>query len=174
MTEQIEARYREAVASFGRALSRLVRAYERDETLAEDLLQEIHVALWRSLGSFQADCALKTWVFRVANNVAVNHVVKAMRVRTSSFVSLDILTGAEAQSSDLEQNADHRQQLTRLFAQIHALNPIDRQVMVLHLEGFAAAEIAEVTGVSAANVATKVHRVKQLLTQRGARGGIAA
>src|ERR1700722_1225893 len=98
MTEQPEARYREVVAHFGRALSRLVRAYERDEALAEDLLQEVHVALWRSFAAFQADCALKTWVFRVANNVAVNHVVKAMRVRTSSFVSLEALAGAEAQT----------------------------------------------------------------------------
>jgi RNA polymerase sigma-70 factor (ECF subfamily) len=43
------------------------------------------------------------------------------------------------------------------------LKPLDRQIILLYLEGEAAAEIAEVTGLSAANVATKIHRLKGVL-----------
>jgi DNA-directed RNA polymerase specialized sigma24 family protein len=46
------------------------------------------------------------------------------------------------------------------------LRPLDRQVMLLYLEQLDAASIAEITGLSAANVATKVRRIKQLLIQR--------
>ncbi|MGD0224817.1 MAG: hypothetical protein ABSF71_21015 [Terriglobia bacterium] len=40
--------YREAVASFGAALERLAGAYEADPEIRRDLLQDIHIALWRS------------------------------------------------------------------------------------------------------------------------------
>jgi RNA polymerase sigma-70 factor, ECF subfamily len=45
------------------------------------------------------------------------------------------------------------------------LKPLDRQVILLYLEGERAGPIAEVTGLSAANVATKIHRIKRVLKQ---------
>jgi RNA polymerase sigma-70 factor (ECF subfamily) len=46
------------------------------------------------------------------------------------------------------------------------LKPIDRDVMLLYLEGVDGAGIAEVLGISVANVAQKVHRSKKLLQRR--------
>ena len=46
---------------------------------------------------------------------------------------------------------------------IHRLKPIDRQIMLLYLEGETAGSIAEVGGLSSSNVATKIHRIKKLL-----------
>jgi RNA polymerase sigma-70 factor (ECF subfamily) len=62
--------YEEAVSTHGPALDRLARAYEADPETRRDLLQEIHLALWRSLDSFQSRCSLRTWIYRVAHNVA--------------------------------------------------------------------------------------------------------
>lgn len=53
---------------------------------------------------------------------------------------------------------------------IYRLKPIDRQVILMYLEGEAAASIAETTGLSASNVATKVHRIKKLLKQQHSEG----
>ncbi len=61
--------------------------------------------------------------------------------------------------------------LDRLNALIQALGPPDRQVMLLYLEDLAAAEIAEVTGLSAGAVAVKIHRLKALLARRFHQGG---
>ena len=60
---------------------------------------------------------------------------------------------------------DRRRALERLHDSIRQLRPLDRQVMLLYLEQLDAASIAEITGLSTANVATKVHRIKQLLIQ---------
>jgi RNA polymerase sigma-70 factor (ECF subfamily) len=62
--------YAEVAAEFGGALERLARAYEADSDRCRDLLQEIHVALWRSLARFDGRCSMRTWVYRVAHNVA--------------------------------------------------------------------------------------------------------
>ena len=60
--------YHETISQFGPALARLAAAYEADPGHREDLLQDIHLALWRSLASFGRQCALRTWVYRVAHN----------------------------------------------------------------------------------------------------------
>ena len=49
---------------------------------------------------------------------------------------------------------------------IHQLKPLDRQIMLLYLEGLDAAATGEVVGLSASNVATKVHRLKRVLAQQ--------
>jgi RNA polymerase sigma-70 factor (ECF subfamily) len=56
--------------------------------------------------------------------------------------------------------------LERLYAVIRELRPIDRQVMLLYLEEVDAATIAEITGLTAGNVATRIHRLKQALIRR--------
>jgi RNA polymerase sigma-70 factor (ECF subfamily) len=160
-----ERLYAEAAEAFGAALERLARAYERDPDKRRDLLQEIHIALWRSLARFDGRCSLRTWVYRVAHNTATS---KALRLRTNAptLVALDdSLESIEAAFSE-EQALDRRRALERLHHLIQQLRPLDRQVMVLYLEQLDAASIAEITGISAVNVATKVRRIKQVLLQR--------
>jgi RNA polymerase sigma-70 factor (ECF subfamily) len=53
--------YRETSATLGAAIERLARAYEADPESRQDLLQEIHLALWRSFAGFRNQCSLRTW-----------------------------------------------------------------------------------------------------------------
>jgi RNA polymerase sigma-70 factor (ECF subfamily) len=48
------------------------------------------VALWRSFGSFDGRCSLRTWVYRVAHNVATSQVIRR-RGRAPALVGLDEL-----------------------------------------------------------------------------------
>jgi RNA polymerase sigma-70 factor (ECF subfamily) len=156
--------YAEAAATFGAALDRLARAYEPHADRRLDLLQEVHVALWRSFASFDGRCSLRTWVYRVAHNVATSQVIRR-RSRAPTLVGLDELE-LMPDAIDHEQVLDDRLALERLMTLIHRLDPFDRQVILLYLEGLDAASIGEITGISAGNVATKVHRVKKLLARR--------
>src|SRR6476619_6241739 len=81
-------RYDEASAAHGAALERLARAYEADPDRRRDLLQEIHIALWRSLAGFDGGCSLRTWVYRVAHNTATSQVIRR-RTNAPTLVSLD-------------------------------------------------------------------------------------
>lgn len=157
--------YAEAAAAFGPALERLARAYERDPDKRRDLLQEIHVALWRSLARFDGRCSMRTWVYRVAHNTATSKVLRP-QTNAPSIVALDDSLESVAAAASEEEVLDRRRALERLHGLIRRLRPLDRQVMLLYLEQLDAASIAEITGLSAANVATKVRRIKQLLIQR--------
>ena len=161
-----EHRYAEATAAFGPALERLARAYERDPDKCRDLLQEIHVALWRSLARFDGRCSLRTWVYRVAHNTATSNVLRRQTNAPTLIPLDDSLESIADRGDDEEQLLDRRRTLDRLHALIQRLRPLDRQVMLLYLEQIDATSIAEITGLSPANVATKVHRIKQILVQR--------
>lgn len=157
--------YDEAVATHAAAIARLARAYEADSERCRDLRQDIHAALWQSLASFDGRCALRTWVYRVAHNVACSHVLHARRRRTAATVGLDELADAPV-DGDSEAAADRRLALDRLFTLIHRLATLDRQLILLYLEGMDAGAIAEISGLSIANVNTKVHRIKKILADR--------
>lgn len=165
-----DALYEEAAGSFGAALGRLARAYEADPDKRRDLLQEVHIALWRSLEKFDGRCSLRTWVYRVAHNTATSHVMHQARARASTMVGIDELEELPDVNSG-ERNSDQRVALDRLLELIQKLKPADRQVIVSYLEGMDAASIGEITGISAGNVATKIHRIKNILARRFHEGG---
>ena len=156
--------YAEAVAIYGAAMERLARAYERDSDRCLDLLQEIHVALWRSFASFDQRCSLRTWVYRVAHNVAISEISRR-RDRTPVLVGLEEIESLP-DAIDYERTLDDRLALDRIMSLIHRLDPLDRQVILLYLEGLDAASTAEITGFSSRNIATKIHRIKRLLARR--------
>jgi RNA polymerase sigma-70 factor (ECF subfamily) len=129
-------------------------------------------ALWRSLAGFDRRCSLRTWVYRVAHNTATSQVI-GRRVHTPTLVSLDDVD-AMAADVDNEAEVDQLRVLERIHQLIHALVPLDQQVILLYLEGLDAGMIGEITGLSSGNVATKVRRIKKILSERfheGARHG---
>ena len=164
-----EALYDEVARAFGAALERLGKAYEPDADRRRDLLQEIHMALWRSFGTYDGRCSLRTWVYRVAHNTATSHVIRR-RTKVPTLVSLEQLASMP-NDTDSEAMADRRFAMQRILDLIRILTPLDRQVILLYLEGVDAATIGDVTGLSSKNVATKVHRIKKILSQRFHEGG---
>jgi RNA polymerase sigma-70 factor (ECF subfamily) len=152
--------YLRAIAEFGPALARLARAYEADADQRRDLLQDLHFALWRSFASFAGQCSLRTWVYRVAHNTATS---ARSRRRKLKLVSLEELAEAPA-PDDPEDAVGNARALSRLEILIRRLTPPDDQVALLYLEDLDAGSIGEITGLSARAVATRIHRIKALLS----------
>src|SRR5438128_5123649 len=125
--------YRQAIAEFAGALERLARGYEANADRRRDLLQEIHIALWRSFRLFDGRCALGTWIYRVAHNTATTHATR----RRKTLPTLVTLDGIDPISidDDRDERIDRQRALDRLLVLIHQLEPLDRQVVLLYLEG---------------------------------------
>ena len=160
-----EALFEKISAEFAAPLARLARAHELDAHLQQDLLQEVHIALWRSLAAFGGRCSLRTWVYRVAHNVAATHVLRNRRRQMHRLTTLDDIE-LEGVAHDVDSELDEGRALQKINALIQTLKPLDRQVIILHLEGLSAEEIADIAGISAANIYTKLTRIRQLLSLR--------
>lgn len=128
-------------------LARIARQYAGPNDW-QDLLQEITVALWKGLPGFAARSSLSTWVFRVALNTALQFVRKR-RVATEE------LAHEPVGSTDV---GDH---MALLEAFLSGLDPVNRAVLLMDLEGLSREEIAEVLGISPGAVAVRMTRLKQ-------------
>jgi RNA polymerase sigma-70 factor (ECF subfamily) len=128
------------------------------------LRQDIHFRLWKSFDVFDGRCSLKTWIFRVAHNTAVSYVNRERRLN-ARFVSLEEVERTEA-CIDWEPDVDRHRALQQIMRLIQTLKPLDRQIMISYLEGMDAAAMSDITGLSAANIAMKIHRIKNILSHR--------
>src|ERR1700733_5385507 len=126
-TLEQDARYSGAAGRYALAIERLARGYEADPELRRDLVQEIHVALWRSFAYFEDQCSERSWVYRVAHNVAVSHLIARRRLRAETLVALEDVSDL-AGTADPEAETAARRMTDRLLATIHRLKPADRQV----------------------------------------------
>jgi len=121
--------------------------------------QEIKAQLWRAFPGYDASRPFSTWMYRIALNVAISQVRDAGQ-RERHAVPLDESAHEVAdERAAIPHEADER--LRALQRCIDALGPLDRALMLLYLEERSYAEIAEVLGITATNVATKINRLKQ-------------
>ena len=169
MSQSQDDLYKQTTEMYGDALDRLVRAYELDADKRRDLLQEIHLALWRSFEQFEGRCSVRTWMYRVAHNTAASYVMRQRRSNSRSLSLEEIERMPEAAHS--VPDSDDRMALDRLLALIHQLRPPDRELMLLYLEDVDAATMGEIMGISAGNVRVQVHRIKTILARRFHAGG---
>ena len=153
--------YWTAVRDFGRVLDRLAAGYESDPEKRRDLRQDIHLQLWRSFAAFDGRCSLKTWTLRVAHNTAASYVIRERRIN-ASLVGLEEIERT-LKSVDPPRDIDRDRALRDIQQVILKLRPLDRQIIISYLEGMDAVSIADITGLSAANIAMKIHRIKKIL-----------
>ncbi len=144
---------------FGPLIRRIAVSYEADSGSAEELVQDIHFALWLALPSFRGKSSLRTFVARIATNRAISHVRRSVRSPLSVELSEDLPTGELTP----EHQAIAEDQQARLIASVQALPLSLRQVALLTLEGLALAEISDVLGISANAVAIRLSRARDVL-----------
>ncbi|RAW02309.1 RNA polymerase sigma factor [Pseudochryseolinea flava] len=135
-------------------LLKVIRSYCKNAEDWRDLEQEIVIQLWKSLRSYNQQCKLSTWIYRVALNVAISHYRKTKK--QSNHASLDeaIFIVAEDDVSEYHSRRDF------LYNFINTLDEMNKALIILHLEDHSHKEISDILGISEGNVATKINRIK--------------
>lgn len=154
------ARFTELLQRHRGILVKVAGSYARQREDREDLAQEIAAQLWRAWPGYDPARPFSTWMYRIALNVAISQLRGRARTPTLQTAADDPL---ETLPDPAAHDPDRAQQVERLYRFIHALPPLDRALMLLHLEECPQREIAEVLGLSATNVATKIGRLKARL-----------
>ena len=164
-------RFCELFEEYQPALRRLVSAYVTNSADREDLLQEIAAGIWKSLPGFRGDSSERTWIYRIAHNIAIRGSFQVRR-RSAREPELEHSLDRAAGGASAEEIVLRDEKRRALLNCIRNLPLAERQIVTLHLEGLSAAEIEEVTGFSAGAVATRLTRIRQKLTEQvqGGRG----
>ncbi|MEM1261916.1 MAG: sigma-70 family RNA polymerase sigma factor [Pseudomonadota bacterium] len=159
MTEPPRTEHFEAiVGEYAPMVTRIIAAFESRTALQRELVQEVFVAVWAALARFRGKAGIKTYVARIAHNVAVSHVRREVRHPiVSGEVDLADSTPGPA------QRAEHDAIREALLAAVRQLPVGLRQVVSLHLEGFTDSEIAAALQISGGNVAVRLTRARDRL-----------
>lgn len=152
------------IEQFEPALRRLAAAYFDREADRADLFQDIALALWQAIPSFRRESSERTWLYRIAHNVAISSSAKTHRqAKREEFLSEEFEHPSAAAGA--EQGLLLGEKRRALVDSIRRLAATDRQIILLHLEGLSYADIEEVSGFSETAVATRLSRIRAKLKE---------
>jgi RNA polymerase sigma-70 factor, ECF subfamily len=161
--------FRYIMQRHNRRLYRIARSVLRDNTDAEDVVQETYVAAFSHLTTYRGESGLAAWLSRIALNEALGRLRHKRTI--GEFAALDEVTeGAViqfpllAQNDDPERTMAQRQIIQLIERATDALPDAYRLVFVTRvIEGMSVEETAELLGIKPETVKTRLHRARQLL-----------
>jgi len=168
-----DAAYRELVRRYERPVFSLIFRMVRDRELAEDLTQETFIKALNALASYRPEFKFSSWIFKIANNAAIDQ----LRRREIDTLSLDgsptaetpdaveataLQVGSKGESPLDEMEA--REIGTAIEVAVGKLRPEYRACILLrHVEGLAYEEISEQLNLPLGTVKTYIHRARNEL-----------
>ena len=168
-----EAAFRELVRRYERPVFSLVYRIVRDRALAEDLTQETFIKVLNGLKSYRPEFKFSSWIFKIANNAAIDQ----LRRRGLDTLSLDGSPNAETPeemgATALQVGSGDESPLDEVASRelggaieraISRLRPEYRScIMLRHVEGYSYEEIAETLDLPLGTVKTYIHRARNEL-----------
>ncbi len=169
----VETAYRELVRRYERPLFSLLYRMVRDRELAEDLAQETFVKALNAIESYRPEYKFSSWIFKIANNAAIDHLRRreldtlslegSPHAETPEAIEATALQIGDRQESPLDE-VEARELGGEIEGAIAKLRPEYRSCILLrHVEGRAYEEIAEILGLPLGTVKTYIHRARNEL-----------
>ena len=137
---------------------KICNSYCTDKNNRDDLAQEIIYNLWKSFPDFNSSFKYSTWMYRIALNVAISYYRQERKHKSHDSISEGLIVFEENTEMDTEDN------LKLLQGFINELKEIDKAIILLYLDDKSHRDIAEITGFSETNVATRISRIKEKLS----------
>ncbi|HEY8793578.1 MAG TPA: sigma-70 family RNA polymerase sigma factor [Gemmatimonadaceae bacterium] len=170
-----EPAFRELVRRYERPVFSLIFRMVRDREMAEDLAQDTFIKVLNNIDRYRPEFKLSSWLFKIANNVTIDH----LRRRQLATVSLDgsphAATAAEAQATSLDVESRGQSALEAIESRelgsaieqaIGRLRPEYRSCILLrHVEGRSYEEIAVTLDLPLGTVKTYIHRARHELRE---------
>jgi len=153
-----EDKFNQIVADNSERIRRICQYYNSNIDDQHDMYQEVLINIWKSLDHFRGDSTISTWIYRIAVNTSLSFTGKAFR-HMKLMVDID----TPNLTSILDEEDNHQlleAQFTGLQNELNQLSVIDKALISLLLEGLSMKEIANVIGITEANVKVKIHRIK--------------
>jgi RNA polymerase sigma-70 factor (ECF subfamily) len=166
----------ELVAQFERQVYSLCYRLLGDAEEARDAAQETFLKVYRGLGSFRGESGLKTWIYRIAINQAMNQQRWWRRRHRDETVSLELsrsdsedTLGSTLASSSIspEQLAIESERQRSILQALDQLKPEFKVALILReIEELSYEEIAETLGISIGTVKSRIARGREEMRRR--------
>lgn len=143
------------IREYERVIYKVCYLYTTPHATLNDLYQDVVLNLWKAFPKFRQECKISTWIYRIALNTCISFIRKEKNI--PEIVTL-------TQEADRTEEDDETQEMLRqLYRMINRLGQLEKSIVLLYLEEKSYEDIAEITGLTVTNVATKLNRIKTKL-----------
>lgn len=142
---------------YRRLIYKVCYLYATDEEHLKDLHQEVLINLWQGFQSFKGEAKISSWIYRVSLNTCISFYRKHSKM--TDTMPLESLFGL---MSEDDEKTVHLREMYRLISR---LNRLEKAIILLWLDEHSYEEIAEITGLSRNNIASKLKRIKEKLNE---------
>ena len=147
--ENAEQEFVSVVREYERVIYKVCYLYTTPNATLNDLYQEVVLNLWKAFPKFRRECKISTWIYRISFIRKENNIPEIVTL---------------TQEADRTEETDETQAMLRqLYRMINRLGQLEKSIILLYLEEKSYEEIAEITGLTLTNVATKLSRIKDKL-----------
>ena len=146
INEPVQKEFLSVIKEYERVIYKVCYLYTTRNATLGDLYQEVILNLWKAYPKFRKECKISTWIYRIALNTCISFIRKEKNV--PEIVAL---------TREADWMTEEKDELTEMLGQL------DKSIVLLYLEEKSYEEIAEITGLTVTNVATKLSRIKDKL-----------
>ncbi len=169
-----DAAFEYLVTKFRRPMLSFMYRMARNSAVAEELVQEIFLRVYRSRATYNAEAKFSTWLYRIATNLAVNHARDTKYEKPELSVSLDEPDTDTRQTLDLadgtpsaEQALLRRERLAAIRQHVENLPERQRLAVLMHkYQGMDYRQIAEVLKLSESATKSLLFRAYETLREK--------
>ena len=158
MKEQTEIEFLSLLERNISIIVKIINIYVYNTQDRKDLMSDIVYELWKSYPKFRGESLVSTWFYRVALNIALKR--KRKRDNNKLLFIEDLLT---FDCKTIMDTSNDGSDINLLYQCIEELNPINKAIILLHLEDKSNEEISEITGMSRTNISTRLNRIREQL-----------
>lgn len=156
METAIEKEFLAMIKQYEWVIYKVCYLYTTQTATTSDLYQDSVLNLWKAYPKFRQECKISTWIYRITLNTCISFIRKEKNI--PEIISL---------TDRIEEISNERDELKamlrELYRLINKLGELDKSLILLYLEEKNYEEIAEITGLTVTNVATKLSRIKEKL-----------
>lgn len=132
----------------------------RNRATAEDLAQEAMFRAWRKLDDFRGDAQFRSWVYRIATNLALNHIQRSRE--STSEISIEPKPARSAES--VAMAAEVNEAWDSAIASLP--NDLRQPYHLREVDELSYQEIADRLGIPLNTVRTRIHRARSVMMDR--------
>jgi len=155
-TKELEKEFLDMIEAQKRTIYKVCYIYANDQDDLNDLFQETVLNLWKGFPSYRGDSKLTTWVYRIAMNTCITFLRHASHRPQTVPMTANV-------ASQMAADEDTEARLQDLYKLINQLGKLERALILLWLEERSYQEMADILGLSKANVAVKLNRIREKL-----------
>ncbi|MDL2214783.1 sigma-70 family RNA polymerase sigma factor [Dysgonomonas sp. OttesenSCG-928-M03] len=154
---ELENSFISMIRIYEKIIYKVCSFYITDEYPMADLYQDVICNLWKGYPKFRGDSTESTWIYRIALNTCISNLRK--EIKKPQKVAVSLLDGMFDETESIDDD------IKEMYRLIYKLKTLEKAIILLFLEGKSYQEMAEITGLTQANVGTRLKRIKLKLRE---------